>query len=72
MSNHYKKKQNYFEANPSGTVRHRAGRDAERVARVAERVAERVAARVAELVAEQVAERVWRESEEAKEFSTSV
>ena len=42
-------KQNYFEESPSGTVSHRAGRDAERVA-----------ARVAELVAE----RVWRESEE--------
>ena len=46
-------KQNYFEASPSATVSHRAGRDAERVA-----------ARVEELVAEPVAERVWRESEE--------
>ena len=53
-------KQNYFEANPSGTVSHCAGRDAERVARVAERVAARVA--------EQVAERVWRESDEEEEF----
>ena len=49
-------KQNYFEASPSGTVSHRAGRDAEWVARVTERVAARVA--------EPVAERVWRESEE--------
>ena len=45
--------QNYYEERPSGTVSHRAGRDAERVA-----------ALVAELAAEPVAERVWRESEE--------
>ena len=57
-------KQNYSEASPSGTVSHRAGKDAERVARVAEQVA----ARVAELVAEPVAERVWRESRSKRNF----
>ena len=49
---------------PFGTVNHRAGRDAERVGRVAERVA----AREAEPVAEGVAERVWMELEESKGF----
>ena len=56
MSNYLKEIENYHRASPPGTGYHRAGRVAERAARVAEWAAARVA--------EQVTESVWRESEE--------